>query len=106
MQTQFCFQPRAANQNPPLSQVAGAGTGSVAQITVPLVQTECTMRIVIDGPSSGAWCYGTQAGLTASNGVFMVGNTVETFSLPAGISTLSFIFASGTNFRVIFGDGA
>lgn len=106
MQTQFAFQPRAANQATPATQVVGAGTGAVAQVTVPVGETECTIRVVIDGPGSGAWCYGTQAGLTASNGVFMLGNTVETFTLPANISTLSFNFPAATNFRVHFGDGA
>lgn len=105
MQAQFAFQPRAANQNPPVTQVVGAGNGAVQQVTVPQVETECTVRIVIDGPGSCGWCYGTQAALTASNGVFMLGNTVETFNLPAGIITLSFICATGTNFRVHFGDG-
>lgn len=106
MQTQFCFQPRAANQNPPITQVVGAGTGAQATVAVPIVETECTLRIVNDGPASLAWCYGNQAGLTLANGVFMLGNTVETFNLPAGIATLSFIVAAGNNFRVHFGDGA
>src|SRR6202158_2936995 len=106
MQSQCDFPPRAPNQPPPVAQVVGAGTGAQATITVPVGETECTMRIVIDGPASCGWCYGNQAALTASNGVFMLGNTAETFNLPAGIATLSFICAAGTNFRVMFGDGS
>jgi hypothetical protein len=106
MQTQFAFQPRAANQNPPVTQVSLVGNGAVQQIAIPVGETECTLRIVIDGPGNTAWCYGTQAGLTLANGVLMLGNTVETFNLPAGISQLSFIGPATSTFRVHFGDGA
>ena len=107
MQTQFPFQPRAANQNPPLAQVNLAVTTAVQQLAVPVVETECTIRIVNDGPAALAWCYGAQPGLTLGNGVYMLPSTVETFTLPAGIAQLSVIgAASGSNMRVIFGDGA
>lgn len=107
MQTQFAFQPRAANQNPPIAQAAIAVTAAVQQLTVPIVLTECTIRIVNDGTSAFAWCFGAQAGLTLSNGVYMLPSSVETFTLPAGISQMS-VIGNGTasNMRVHFGDGS
>jgi hypothetical protein len=107
MQTQFAFLPRAANQNPPVTQVEIAVTAAVQQLAVPQVETECTMRIVNDGPAAFAWCFGAQAALTLNNGVYMLPTSVETFTLPAGITQLSVIgSATGSNMRVHFGDGA
>ncbi len=107
MQTQFAFLPRGANQNPPVTQVEIAVTAGVQQLTVPQVETECTIRVVNDGPSALAWCFGAQAGLTLNNGVYMLPTTVETFTLPAGVTQISVIgAATGSNLRVHFGDGA
>lgn len=106
MQSQFAFLPRAANQNPPVTQVTLAVTTAVQQLAVPQVETECTIRIVNDGAAAIAWCFGAQSGLTLSNGVYMIPTSVETFTLPAGITQLSVIgSATGSNIRVHFGDG-
>jgi hypothetical protein len=112
MQNGFPFQPRAANQQPPLAQDNIASTTSAVQ-TLTLtntagtgLETECTIRVVNQGTDVTAWCYGTRAGLTLANGILMLPNTVETFSLPAGVTTLSVIGSAGGNtFRVNAGDG-
>ena len=87
MQTQFAFLPRAANQATPATQVSGAVTAVVTNVTIPSpVETECTIRIVNDGTQAFAWCFGAGAGLTLNNGVYMLPSTVETFTLPAGVT--------------------
>jgi hypothetical protein len=110
MQNGFAFLPRAANQNPPKSQdVLAATTNAVQTLTLTNtgnVETECTIRVVNQGTDVTAWCFGVQAGLTLANGVFMLPNTVETFTLPQGVSALSVIGSVGGNsLRVIAGDG-
>lgn len=107
MQTQFPFLPRAANQGTPATQVTGAVTASVTNVAVPQVETECTIRVVNDGPQAFAWCFGAGAGLTLANGVYMLPTTVETFTLPAGVTQIAVIAAAtGSNIRIHFGDGA
>jgi hypothetical protein len=109
MQTQFAFLPRAANQTPPRNQVNGAVTAAVTQITLTdsPVETECTIRVIVDGAQSVAWCFGSQAGLTVNNGVYQLGNTTETYTLPATITQISCIAAAtGSTLRICFGDGA
>jgi hypothetical protein len=109
MQQSFPFQPRGANQNPPVAQSALAVTTAVQQVSLPGVSpngSETTMRIVVDGSSNIAWAYGAQAGLTYANGNAMLGNTVETFNVPNGVTQLSVIgAASGSTIRIHIGDG-
>lgn len=109
MQSGFPFLPRGANQNPPKSQDQIATTNAVQQLNLTNtgnVETECTIRVVNQGTDVTAWCFGAAAGLTLNNGVLMLPNTVETFTLPAGVSQISLIGSAGGNtFRVIAGDG-
>ena len=111
MQVQFPFPPRAANQNPPLAQDQIGTTAAVQTLTLTNSagagnETECTIRVVNQGTDITSWCYGTRPGLTLNNGVLMLPNTVETFSLPAQVATLSVIGSAGENtFRVNPGDG-
>jgi hypothetical protein len=108
MQAMWAFQPRAANQTPPRTQVNGAVTAAVTQInlTDSPFETECSARFVVDGAQSVAWAYGAQAGLTTGNGVFMLANSVEVFTIPAGITQISVIAAAtGSTLRITVGDG-
>lgn len=108
MQQSFPFQPRAANQNPPLAQGFGGVTLAVTQINLPgtPVQDETTMRLMVDGGSPIAWCYGAQAGLTYATGVPMLGNSVETFMCPPGVTQISVVaLAAGSTLRIVLGDG-
>lgn len=109
MQVFFPFLPRASNQNPPAGTSNGAVTAAVTQINLPATapyETETTARFVNAGSQTVFWCYGTQAGLTAANGVPVLANTVETFTIPAGISTISVIAAStGSTLYITVGDG-
>lgn len=109
MQSGFPFLPRGANQNPPVAQDNIATTAGVQTLTLTntgKVETETTIRVVNQGTDVTAWCFGVQAGLTLGNGEFMLPNTVETFTLPAGITALSVIGSAGGNtFRVMAGDG-
>jgi hypothetical protein len=104
----FPFLPRGANQNPPVAQINIAVTAAVQQLTLtnaPQV-TETTIRVSVDGTQNVAWSFGVAAGLTTGNGVFMLANTVETFTLPIGVTQLSCIAAAtGSNLRVSVGDG-
>lgn len=109
MQIPFPFQPRASNQNPPAGTTNGAVTAAVTQINLPGTapyETETTGRFVNSGAQTIFWAYGTQAGLTAANGIPMLANTVETFTIPAGVSTISVIAAAtGSTLYITAGDG-
>lgn len=107
MQQNYPFQPRGASGTTPTAQVALSITAAVQQITLPTMPTEgCTALIAVDGSANVAWCYGVSSGLTISNGVFMLANSKESFSIPGGISQLSVIGASALGtFRVVIGDG-
>lgn len=109
MQSPFPFQPRAANQNPPKTQDQIATTNAQQALTLAntgSVMTETVIRVVNQGADVTAWCYGSQAGLTLNNGVLMLPNSVETFTLPAGVTQISVIGSAGGNtFRVMAGDG-
>jgi len=107
MQQNQPFQPAGANSATPTAQVSVALTTAVQQVTLPtLAFDNNTMRIVVDGATNVAWSYGAAANLTLSNGCFMLGNTSETFDLPASVTQLSVIgsAAAGT-FRVVVGTG-
>lgn len=104
----FPFQPKGANQNPPVAQANIVTTTAVQQVVLPvgLTNAECTMRVVNDGNDKIAWAYGVTPGLTINNGEFMLPNTVESFMLPPGVTQLSVIGnAGGSTFRVHPGDG-
>jgi hypothetical protein len=107
MQQQYPFQPRGASGNPPAAQASIAVTTAVQQLTLPQLPSEGgTMRVVVDGTSNIAWTFGVAAGLTMNNGVPMLGNTVESFSIPASVTQLSVIgAATGSTLRVVVGDG-
>lgn len=115
MQQTFPFQPRGANPSgtAPAAQVSIAVTASQQDLSlVALVgatgpQGECTMRVANVGTDVIAWCYGAgKTGLTLSNGVPMLPNTIETFQLPAGVTTLGIIgAATNSTLRVVVGDG-
>lgn len=109
MQSGFPFQPRASNVNPPTGTSSLAVTAAVQQINLPSpapYETECTARFANVGSQVIYWCYGAQAGLLATNGVPMLPNTVETFSIPAGVSQISVIAAAaGSTLYITPGDG-
>lgn len=106
------FAPMGANV--PAANGAPVAQGSIAVTTavqqVPLSATSAsdknTIRIVVDGASSIAWCCGINPLLTMSNGVPMLGNTIETFTIPDNVSQLSVIgSAAGSTIRVLIGEG-
>jgi hypothetical protein len=101
------FQPRGATGTTPTVQTVLTISAAVQQLTIPPVSPDGgTMRIVVDGSASVAWSYGTSASLTIDNGCHMLGNTVETFSIPPGITQLSVIGSAAVGkFRVTVGDG-
>lgn len=105
------FAPSGLNQNPPVHQVTGAVTASVTTISLaalgaPFADAK-SIRLVVSGNDPVAFAYGTRAGLTLDNGAYMIGNTVESFKLPANVSVLS-VISSGTasTLRVHVGEGA
>lgn len=107
MQQQFPFQPRGASGTTPTAQTNIAVTAAVQQLTLPAIPAEgCSMRVVVDGTANIAWSYGVSSGLTLDNGVHMLAQTVEVYSVPAGTTQLSVIgAATGSTLRVIVGDG-
>ncbi|WP_157903226.1 hypothetical protein [Cupriavidus malaysiensis] len=100
------FYPSGAAQNPPTAGAALAVTAAVQQISLPATLTRAaTVRIANYGTQPIAFAYGTAAGLTMANGVFMLAGTVETFYLPAGTSKLSLIAPGpGSTVYVSVGD--
>lgn len=107
MQQGYPFQPRGASGTTPTANASLAVTASVQQITLPAVPAEGgTMRIVVSGTQEIAWSYGVSSGLLLTNGVTMVANTVESFTIPGGVTQLSVIAAAtGSTIRVHIGDG-
>lgn len=107
MQQDFPFQPRGATGTTPAANVSLAVTAAVQQITIPPVPAEGgTMRIVVSGTQEIAWSYGVSSGLSLSNGVAMLANTIESFSIPGGVTQLSVVAAAtGSTIRVHVGDG-
>jgi len=107
MQQDFPFQPRGATGTTPTANASLAVTASVQQITIPTVSNDGgTMRIVVSGTQEIAWSYGVSSGLSLSNGVSMLANTVESFAIPGGITQLSVVAAAtGSTIRVHVGDG-
>lgn len=114
MQFPFPFLPRAANQNPPKAQDNIVTTAAVQTLTLTNTanaagggtETEATIRVVNQGSDVTAFCFGVQAGLLLANGIVMLPNTVETFTLPQGVTALSVIGSAGGNtLRVTSGDG-
>jgi hypothetical protein len=105
------FHPIGASAATPAAQASGAVTASVTQITLPTLPAtqgsrDVVYRFVVDGAQAISWAYGTNSNLTVSNGVYMLGNTVETFLVPQGTTTISVIAAAtGTTLRLIPGDG-
>ena len=102
------FMPRGSNQSPPVGTVSGAVTTGVTQLTLPGApyMTETIARFCVQGTSNIAWAYGAQAGLTTSNGVPMLGNTVEEFGIPNGVTQISVIAGStGSTLSITIGDG-
>lgn len=107
MQQNFPFSPAGAQGTTPTAQVSQSITTAVQQVTLPtLASDDNTMRIVVDGATNVAWSYGASSGLTLANGVFQLGNTAVTYTLPPGVTQLSMIgsAAAGT-FRVVVGTG-
>lgn len=107
MQQQYSFQPRGASGTTPAAQTNIAVTAAVQQLTLPPVPAEGgSMRIVVDGTSNIAWSFGVSGSLALGNGVHMLANTIEMFSIPGGITQLSVIgAATGSTLRVMIGDG-
>jgi hypothetical protein len=92
----------------PTAQQNVAVTTGVQQVNLPspAVFDNQTVRLVVDGSANIAWCCGNNSSLTMNNGVHMLANTVETFSVPVGTTQLSVIgAAAGSTFRVFVGDG-
>jgi hypothetical protein len=105
--SRFPFQPRSADQTTPAAQINGAVTASVTQINLPpLGSSAVTARFCVQGTDPVSWAYGSRSGLTLGNGVFMLPNSVEVFSLPPGVTQISAI-SSGTasTLRIVVGDG-
>lgn len=107
MQQQYPFQPRGASGATPNAQKNIAVTAAIQQVTLPPIPAEgATMRVVVDGSQNIAWCFGQSAGLTLGNGVHMLAQTVESFTIPGGVTQLSVIAgAAGSTMRIIIGDG-
>jgi hypothetical protein len=106
--SRFPFQPRAANQTTPAAQVNGAVTASVTQINLPATAgtSSVNARFCVHGTDPVSWAYGSRSGLTLGNGVFMLPNSAEVFTIPAGVTQIS-VISSGTasTLRIVLGDG-
>ena len=85
----------------PAAQVSGAVGTAVSQLTLPSIATKITkatggiMRLVVVGTQPVTWCFGSNSQLTTSNGVTVLGNSVEKFHLPANVTQIS-VVASAT----------
>lgn len=105
------FCPRACNQATPAGTVSIAVGASVTSINPPGVPftSETIARFIVAGSNTGnviSWCYGTGAGLTATNGCIQLCNTVEIFGIPAGVLFISVIAAAaGSTLYIVIGDG-
>ena len=109
MQQNFPFQPSGAQGTTPTCQAAASITAAVQQITLPITSSDDNAMLVTvdDSTANVAWSYGVSSSLTISNGCFCRAGTQQVFTLPPGVTQLSFIgsAASGT-FRVCVGRGA
>lgn len=85
-----------------------AVTTAIQQITIPNAPfpSETIARFVAVGTQAISWCYGNNGSLTATNGNIQLGNTVEVFGIPVGITQVSVIAGNtGTTLYVVPGDG-
>ncbi|MGG2046765.1 hypothetical protein [Burkholderia gladioli] len=101
------FQPRGAAGATPNSTTNLAVTTAVQQLTLPAVPAEgATLRLVCSGTQTVFWSYGVSSGLTVSNGVPLLANTVEPFFVPGGATQISLIAAAtGSTVYATIGDG-
>jgi len=102
------YTPRGANSNPPTAQAQIAVTASQQPLTIPGAPfvSDTPARFMVDGTVPITWCYGNEAGLTVNNGVPMVANSVELFSIPSNVTQISVIAAgTGSTLRIVVGDG-
>lgn len=101
------FFPQGANGATPGASAFVAATTSVQQIMLPFVSpVAVSIRIVVKGTSAIAWSEGIATGLTMGNGVVMLANTVEVFTIPPGVDRISVIAdAAGSNVYLNVGDG-
>lgn len=108
------FTPRGMAQAiaTPKAQANVAVTGVGVQ-TIDLVApfgapfaSETVARFHNDGTQVIAWAYGPAAGLLVGNGETMLANSLELFSIPAGVTTIAVTAAAaGSTLRVMVGDG-
>lgn len=107
MQPDFPFQPSGANVDPPTANTSLAVTASVQQLTIPVIRSGVgTIRIVVSGTQEVAWSFGVAPSLTLTNGVAMLPNTVETFTVPPNVTQISVVAAAtGSTIRVHTGYG-
>lgn len=103
---EFAFQPAGAQGATPTASTTLAVTTSVAQLTLPVWPQAKSLRLVNNGAAAIAWSYGVSANLSMTNGVVMLPNTVETFSIPPGTTQLSVIGAAASSFSASVGEGA
>ena len=101
------FQPRGATGTTPNSTTNLAVTTAAQQLTLPSIPAEgATLRLVCAGTQTVFWSYGASSGLTVSNGVPVLANTVETFFVPGGTTQISLIAAAtGSTVYATVGDG-
>ncbi|WP_257834541.1 hypothetical protein [Burkholderia glumae] len=101
------FQPRGAQGTTPAATTNIAVTASVQQLALPSTTAESTtMRLTNSGTQTVFWSYGAASGLTVSNGVPVLANTVEEFTVPGGVSQISVIAsATGSTLYATLGDG-
>ena len=101
----FAFQPAGAQGTTPTASTRVVVATAVQQLTLPLFSGK-TMRLVNEGTSPIAWSYGVSSGLTLANGTKMLPNTIETFTLPSGITQLSVVAdVAGSIFTASVGEG-
>lgn len=85
-----------------------AVTTAIQQITLPNAPypSETIARFVVSGTQAVSWVYGADFVLTATNGCIQLGNTVEVFGIPAGVTQVSVIAtATGSTLFICPGDG-
>lgn len=82
-----------------------AGAASITLNSSNIANASRAVRIVNAGTTSIAMAFDTTA--TTTQGMVMLGNTVESFTLPQGVSAISFISLSGAagTVYVTQGDG-
>lgn len=102
MQQQYPFQPVAGAA----TTLSIAVTASNQTFTIPVAPTNGgTMRLINTGSQTIFWAYGTVTSAVATS-TPMLPDTVETFSLPGGVTTLSVIAAAtGSTLYCTIGEG-